>query len=153
MYYSYTEFLGDLKILARKVEEDIGVPDAIVCIARGGMVMSHMLCLAWNLRSIYTLSAFSYSDKNVQSSLIIENMPDIKPDHKKILVVDEIVDSGKSLEEILQKLRVRNPQVSFYSAVIFQKLNAKIFADFYVKDPSLEWIDFFWEVDMLEQRS
>ncbi|MDO7252430.1 phosphoribosyltransferase [Helicobacter cappadocius] len=153
MYYSYADFLEDLKALRTKVEKNIGIPDAIVCIARGGMVMSHMLSLAWNLRSIYTLNAISYSDQNVQSSLIIENMPNIKPEHKKILVVDEIVDSGKSLEEILQKLRSGNPQAEFYSAVIFQRTNAKIFADFYVKPPSLEWIDFFWEVDMLEKRS
>lgn len=153
MYYSYSEFLGDLKHLRSKVEENIGVPDAIVCIARGGMVMSHMLSLAWNLRSVYTLNAISYSDENVQSSLIIENMPNIKPEHKKILVVDEIVDSGRSLEEILQKLKCANPWASFYSGVIFQRPNAQIFADFYVKPPSLEWIDFFWEVDMLEKHS
>lgn len=152
MYYSYNDFLGDLKELRAKIEEKISVPDAIVCIARGGMVMSHMLALAWNLRAVYTLNAISYSDCNVQSSLIIENMPHIRGEYQKILVVDEIVDSGKSLEVIMQKFRSAHPEKSFYSAVIFQKPTAKVYADFYLKH-AVEWIDFFWGVDMLEKKS
>ncbi|PAF46374.1 nicotinate phosphoribosyltransferase [Helicobacter sp. 12S02634-8] len=152
MYYSYDDFLNDLKTLHKQVGERVGVPDAIVCIARGGMTMSHMLALAWNLRSVYTLNAISYSDANVQSSLIIENMPQIKYEHQRILVVDEIVDSGKSLETIMHKLRGSYPEKMFYSAVIFQKSSAKVRADFYLKSV-VEWIDFFWEVDMLEKKS
>ncbi|PAF52301.1 phosphoribosyltransferase family protein [Helicobacter sp. 13S00477-4] len=152
MYYSYGEFLNDLKDLQVMVEKKIGIPDGIVCIARGGMVMSHMLSLAWNLRSVYTINAISYSDTNVQSSLIIENMPNIKSQCEKILIIDEIVDSGRSLGEIVQKLTLSYPNQKFFSAVIFQKLTAEISADFYLKEPP-EWIDFFWEVDMLEGRS
>lgn len=152
MYYSYSEFLDDLKQLREKVEESIGIPDALICIARGGMIMGHMLSLAWNLRTIYTINVAFYSDNNVQSSLIIENMPDISFEHKTILVVNEIIDSGNSLEAIMYKLRGSNPQNQFYAAVIFQKLTAKMFADFYIKHP-YEWIDFFWEVDMLKRRS
>lgn len=149
MYYSYDEFLGDLKKMREKVEKEISVPDALICIARGGMIMGHMLSLAWNLRTVYTINIVSYSDEKVQSSLIIENMPDISSHHKTILVIDEIIDSGNSLEAIMNKLRGSNPQIQFYSAVIFQKLTAKMFADFYIRHP-LEWVDFFWEVDMLK---
>ncbi|PAF44826.1 phosphoribosyltransferase family protein [Helicobacter sp. 11S02596-1] len=152
MVYAYSDFLGDMKELRRQIEAKIGIPDAIVCILRGGMTMSHMLALAWNLRAVYALNAISYSDANVQSSLIIENMPAIKDEHQKILIVDEIVDSGETLETIMQKFRSAYPQKSFYSSVIFQKPTAKVCADFYLKQPA-EWVDFFWEVDMLEKKS
>ncbi|PAF42948.1 phosphoribosyltransferase family protein [Helicobacter sp. 11S03491-1] len=152
MYYSYHEFLDDLKSLRAKIEEKIGIPDGIVCIARGGMVMSHMLSLAWNLRAVYTLNAISYNNCNVQHSLVIENIPSIKPEHQKILVIDEIIDSGNSLEIILQKLQFAYKEKSFWTGVIFQKPTAKVFADFFIKNPP-EWIDFFWEVDMLKENS
>lgn len=152
MYYSYDVFLKDLKNLKNKIELGMGgVPDAILCIARGGMVMSHMLSLAWNIRSVYALNAISYSDTKVQSSLIIENMPNIKDEHKNIVIIDEIIDSGNSLEVIINKLRCAYKDKNFYTGVIFQKLSAKCIADFYIKQPP-EWIDFFWEVDMLEDR-
>ena len=152
MYYSYEDFLTDLITLKSKVEAKIGVPDALVCIARGGMTMGHMLALAWNIRAVYSINAISYSDSKVQSSLIIENTPTIKPIYKKILLLDEIVDSGESLNAVLQKLQDVHPYANFMSAVIFQKSTAKIRADFYIKEPS-EWIDFFWEVDMLENQN
>lgn len=150
MYYSYQDFLQDLCILKERVEKGIGVPDALVCIARGGMTMSHMLGLVWNIRSVYCLNAISYTDKKIQTSLVLENLPVIKPSHKKILVVDEIVDSGKSLDAVIQKLRSQFPASLFYTATIFQKPDARIKADYCVKEPS-EWVDFFWEVDILEK--
>ncbi|CBG40399.1 phosphoribosyltransferase [Helicobacter mustelae] len=149
MYYSYQDFLKDLKELRNRVQHKIGIPDALVCIARGGMTMSHMLGLAWNIRAVYTLNAISYSDTNVQSSLIIENMPSIKKEHKKILILDEIVDSGESLSAVAQKLRLNFPEADFKTAVIFQKPGAKVHADFSLREPT-EWVNFFWEVDMLE---
>lgn len=150
MYYTYEDFLRDLKLLKQQVEDKIGIPDALVCIARGGMTMSHMLGLAWNIRAVYSLNAISYSDTKVQSSLILENMPCIKQEHKNILILDEIVDSGESLSVVLQKLRDNFDHANFSSAVIFQKSNAKIKADFFIREPE-EWVDFFWEIDMLER--
>lgn len=152
MYYSYDDFLKDLVLLQNKVEQDMGIPDALVCIARGGMTMTHMLGLAWNLRSVYSLNAISYSDNKVQSSLILENMPIIKPEHKKILVLDEIIDSGNSLSVVMQKLRANFSESSFSTAVIFQKPSAKVIADYYIREAG-EWIDFFWEVDMLRDNA
>lgn len=150
MYYAYEEFIKDLKVLKNKVEEGMGVPDAIVCIARGGMTMSHLLGHAWNLTSIYSINVMSYSDKKVKSSLIMENMPAIKQEHKKILVIDEIVDSGESLSVVMEKLRANFAHAEFKSGVIFQKSSAKFKADFFIREPKA-WVDFFWEVAMLEE--
>lgn len=152
MYYSYEEFLKDLTLLKDKVEKQMGIPDALVCIARGGMTMSHMLGLIWNIRAVYSLNAISYSDQKVQSSLILENMPVIKKEHKKILILDEIIDSGNSLSVVIEKLRSSFPESDFSTAVIFQKPSAKIVADYFVREAG-EWIDFFWEVDMLNRAS
>lgn len=152
MYYAYDDFLNDLKTLKKQIEQSIGIPDALICIARGGMTITHMLSLAWNIRAVYSLNAISYNDCKVQSSLILENMPSIKQEHKNILVLDEIVDSGESLNVVLQKLKSGFPGVRFSSAVIFQKHNAKVKADFFIREPA-EWIDFFWEVDVLESEN
>lgn len=145
-YYSYEEFLKDAKLLFKKADSHIGKPDAILAIARGGLSLAHFLSLRWDLREVYSLNAISY-DGNKQKELIIKNIPKIDSSFKKILIVDEIVDSGKSLKKIIEMLQEQNPQIAFYTAVIFQKENAQIKANFWIREP-LDWIDFFWERDM-----
>lgn len=145
-YYPYEEFLGDARELYQKIDEKIGKPDAIIAIARGGLTIAHMLSLRWDLREVYTLNAISYHN-GTQGELIIKNIPQIPSNFKNILIVDEIVDSGKSLKEIVQTLSNLNPNHNFYTCAIFQKSTAQIQADFFIKAPE-DWIDFFWERDM-----
>ncbi len=150
MYYSYNDFLGDIKLLQSKVQASIGTPKALLHIIRGGMTMSHMLALSWNIREVYGVNAISYSDKK-QDNLIIKNIPKIQDDINEILILDEIIDSGKTLYALIQKLQAIYPDKRFFSAVIFQKRNTMIKADFFVREAT-EWIDFFWEVDMLSSK-
>ena len=150
VYYPYNDFLCDMKILSGLIEADFGVPQALVCIARGGMCMSHFLSLKWNLRaeSIYTINATSYTDRKSSTSLTLGAIPLIK--ENRVLIIDEIVDSGRSLSAVMQSLQEAYPQNSkeFRSAVIFQRPDASVRADFFVRE-NVDWIDFFWEVDML----
>lgn len=145
-YYPYEEFLQDAKELYNRVNSKIGKPDAIIAIARGGLTIAHMLSLRWDLREVYTLITISYHD-GTQGELIIKNIPSIPANFKNILIVDEIVDSGKSLKEILNTLCNLNPNHNFYTCAIFQKSTALLQADFYIREPE-DWIDFFWERDM-----
>lgn len=148
MYYDYQTFVGDLKVLKSKIEQRVGIPHALVGITRGGMTMTHFLSLAWNIRAVYGINAISYSDKKVQSDIIIENVPFFKKEERNILIIDEIVDSGKSLQTVLEKLKDKFREHTFYTCTIFQKQSAIIEADFFLREPN-EWIDFFWEVDIL----
>ncbi len=79
-------------------------------------------------------------------SVKIFNFPDLKGS-RVILVVDDIVDSGDTLIQILEKLKGRYPNLDIYTASIFYKESAKIKPDFFVKEAK-EWIDFFWSVDL-----
>ncbi|GAA7265042.1 phosphoribosyltransferase [Helicobacter pylori] len=147
-YYSYEEFLQDLKDLYNKIDNEIGKPDAIIAISRGGLTMAHLLSLRWDLREVYTLNAISYQGDK-QGDLIIKNIPSIPEGFDKVLIVDEIVDSGKSLIKIVDMLKSLNPCINFYTCAIFQKSTAIFQADFFLKEP-MDWIDFFWEKDMFE---
>lgn len=147
-YYSYDEFLEDLKDLYNKIDSKIGKPDAIIAIARGGLTMAHLLSLRWDLREVYTLNAISYQGEK-QGELIVKNIPSIPEGFSKVLIVDEIVDSGKSLIKIVEILKELNPKVDFFTSAIFQKSSAIFQADFSLREPE-SWIDFFWEKDMFE---
>lgn len=145
-YYSYENFLKDTQTLFTQINQNLGKPDAIIAIARGGLTLAHFLSLRWDLREVYTLNAISYNGDK-QGELLIKNIPSIPQEFRNVLVVDEIVDSGKSLKKILEILTSQNPQIKFSTATLFQKPAANFQADFFIQEPS-SWIDFFWEKDM-----
>ena len=66
---------------------------------------------------------------------------------KKVVLIDDIVDSGESMVEILKILKNKFPKCEFKIATIFYKKTALIQADFTIREAT-EWIEFFWEVDL-----
>jgi xanthine phosphoribosyltransferase len=142
-YYPYEEFKEDLNVLISKIDQPF---DAILGIARGGLAMAQMLGEYYDLREVYAINTIGYDDTEKQESVEVFNIPDLKSS-KQVLIVDDIVDSGDTLLEILKVLNEKYPSVTFFTASIFYKKTAKIAPAWYVKEPK-EWIDFFWSVDL-----
>ena len=142
-YYPYTEFREDLKTLTQKIDQDF---DAIVAIARGGLSMALMLGEHYDLREVYAVNTIGYEGTQKLDEVRVFNIPDLK-DAKKVLIVDDIVDSGDTLVEVLKVLESQYVHTSFYSASIFYKPTAIIEPTWWVKEAT-EWIEFFWSEDL-----
>jgi len=143
IYYPYTEYKDDLKILINKIDQDF---DAILGIARGGLNMAQMLGEYYDLREVYAINTIGYEDTQKLQSVEVFNIPDLKS-AKQVLIVDDIVDSGDTLEEVLKVLKGKYPYVTFLTASLFYKKTAKIAPTWYVKEPK-GWIEFFWSEDL-----
>jgi len=143
IYYPYQEFKEDLKTLTEKIDQPF---DAILGIARGGLSMAQMLGEYYNLREVYAINTIGYDDTEKKDSVEVFNIPNLQS-AKLVLIVDDIVDSGDTLIEILNVLNEEYPHVTFLTASLFYKKTAKIAPTWYVKEPK-EWIDFFWSVDL-----
>ncbi|MEF3191673.1 MAG: phosphoribosyltransferase [Campylobacterales bacterium] len=145
-YYSYPEFLRDMKLLVAKMADFR--PDAIVAVARGGLTIAQMLCEYYDIRQFYAINSTLYDGVKRLDSVHLANIPTID-NAKDVLVVDEIVDSGKSLATVIEALSSAHPWINFKSAALFQKSTASFCADYYLHDPGDVWVEFFWEVDLL----
>ena len=143
IYYPYKKFKEDLKTLTQKIDQPF---DAILGIARGGLSMAQMLGEYYDLREVYAINTIGYEDTQKKESVEVFNIPDLKS-AKQVLIVDDIVDSGDTLVEILKVLERQYPSVTFLSASLFYKKTAKITPTWYVKEPK-GWINFFWSVDL-----
>ena len=143
IYYPYQEFKQDLKILTQKIDQPF---DAILGIARGGLSMAQMLGEYYAMREVYAINTIGYEDTQKKESVEVFNVPDLKS-AKQVLVVDDIVDSGDTLVEVLAVLNAKYPQVTFLTATIFYKTTASVKPTWYVKEPQ-GWIEFFWSEDM-----
>ena len=143
IYYPYEEFKDDLKLLTEKIDQSF---DAILGIARGGLSMAQILGEYYDLREVYSINTIGYEDTHKNERVEIFNIPQLKSS-TKVLIVDDIVDSGDTLVAVLAVLQLKYPSVTFVTASIFYKKTAKITPTCYVKEPK-GWIDFFWSVDL-----
>ncbi len=142
-YYSYEEFLKDVKELSLQLR--VYKPDTLLAVARGGLTLGHFIAQALDTRRLFSLNSIHYEKDRVLDTIEIFNIPDLN-DAKRVVIIDDIVDSGVTLNEILKKLKQIYPNCEFKLATIFYKPTALIEADFKVKEAT-QWIDFFWEVD------
>ena len=147
IYYPYQEFKQDLKTLTEKIDQPF---DTILGIARGGLSMAQMLGEYYDLREVYAINTIGYEDTQKLQSVEVFNIPDLKS-AKQVLIVDDIVDSGDTLVEVLNVLNKQYPTVTFYTASIFYKKTACIEPTWYVKEPQ-GWVEFFWSMDLLTSK-
>lgn len=142
-YYGYDEFKVDINNLASKLQDEKF--EAILGVARGGLLLTQFLAIKLNLRDVFTINSILYDDTMKNEKSKVFNIPDLSG-YKKVLIADDIVDSGETLSNILEILEKSFPHIEFKIASLFYKKTALITPDFMEKEATA-WIDFFWEVD------
>ncbi len=142
-YYDYNEFLSDLKKLVAMIDWEF---DTIVPIARGGLSMAHLMGEHYDIRDVYAINTIGYEDDKKLEHTKLFNIPDLSH-RKRVLIVDDISDTGDTLVLVTQELGERYPGVEFRTATIYYKESSLFKPDWYVREAK-EWIDFFWTVDL-----
>ncbi len=143
-YYSYNEFLQDVNLLTQQCKPY--ECDVILGISRGGLTISHFMGEALNIRNVFTINSIHYDGVRKLDTFNIFNIPNLI-NASKVLIVDDIVDSGETMVEVLKILKEKFPMCEFKLASLFYKKTALLQPDFSVKEAP-HWIDFFWEADL-----
>lgn len=144
--YDYDQFKNDIPKLGALCESF--KPDTIIGIARGGMTLAHALSMVLDVRNLRSIRCESYDEATQRSTLTISGESTFS-NSKQILIVDDIVDSGQTLQSLLPFLQNSNPHALFKTASLFTKPTALIQPDFSLHEAT-DWIDFFWERDFLK---
>ena len=143
IFYSYDEFAVDVKKMAKDIKDEFD-PEVILAVARGGLTLGHSLAVALENRNLFTLNSIHYEDTNKLDTINIFNVPDISA-YKKILLVDDIIDSGESMVEIKRELLKRYQNLEIKIATVFYKEKALLLPEFKVKEAH-DWVEFFWDI-------
>lgn len=146
LYYSYDEFKEDTKSLIGAIRPFN--PDAVIAVARGGMMLGQLMGYGLDLRNVQSIQVEAYDGEERREEATILGSCDLKG-AERVVIVDDIVDSGMTLQALLETLRTAYPEVTFKSASLFYKPSASVQPDFTVKEAK-EWINFFWETDFAE---
>ncbi|APW66105.1 MULTISPECIES: phosphoribosyltransferase [Arcobacteraceae] len=144
LYYSYDLFKEDTQKLVNSCRDY--EPDVLLAVARGGLTLAHLMAQAMDMRNLYSLNSVHYEGDLKLDTFNIFNIPDVSH-AKRVLIIDDIVDSGETMEQILKILKEKFPNVEFKLATLFYKKTAVLQPDYTVREAT-QWIDFFWEVDV-----
>lgn len=148
LYYSPDLFLEDVKVLLSQLKTEKF--DAILGLARGGLVLGTILANNMEIQEYHTIQLKSYHGLMQQKmELLCEPRWELLL-NKKILVVDDLIDNGTSIQYI-QDLLKRN-QITDYKIVVLidKKKNPNVKPDFCARIAK-EWIVFFWERGYLNE--
>ena len=140
---TWKEFHQDVFALAKKVEESQQKFDRIVCIDRGGAVVARFLSDFLNLKiSGLVMVAYKEIGKSSQPKIVENLVADIKDE--KILLVDEIIDSGSSFEVAIEYLKKLQPR-EIKTLAPYIKPISRFKPDFWQVETS-KWVVFPYEV-------
>ena len=141
-FYSFSEFNEDVKkIVSYFKNKQI---EAIVTLSRGGMSLAQFIAYRLSVRDVFCIRAISYEENKQLDEVKILDLPNLDG-FSNILIVDDIIDSGKTIKKLLDLLK-QNYDKNYYIASIYYKKSAIIKPDFFCKIAT-EWIEFFWERD------
>ena len=143
IFYSHNHFKADISMLAHDII-DRGLPDVIVGIARGGLVAATYLSHALDVPMVP--ASWSTRDGRTNKNIPYDH---IKSFGSRILVVDDIIDSGLTLQQILDDFAKNAPTLKVSCATLWQNTDAPIVAEYYMNEISRanddSWIVFDWE--------
>ena len=145
---SWEQLHRDAKALAWRLDGagpgDGGAWRAVVAIARGGMTPACVIARELDVRHVDTLAIRSYAhQKQGEVEGLSSPDPAVLGAGEGVLVIDDLVDTGKTLEEARRLL----PQAHF--ACVYAKPQGKPLVDSFVTEVSQDtWIYFPWDLQL-----
>ncbi len=144
-HVSWDQIHRDSRALAWRLDKqgpDNGAWRAVVAITRGGMAPAMIVARELDIRVVDTISVKSYSHQSQAAAHVIKAPQEsIMGDGTGILIVDDLVDTGRTLE------LVRNLYPKAHFATVYAKPSGRPMVDTYITEVSQDtWIFFPWDM-------
>jgi len=143
-YISWHSLYLALVEIASRIRNDNYVPDIIVGILKGGIIPARILSDLLSVDVIGFIGVRFYRRVGVRESrpeLTLPPMPSVRG--KKVLVADDVIETGRTLQLVLDELS-RYGASEIRSATVYVKKRSPVFPDYYYKVTD-KWVVFPWE--------
>jgi len=144
-HVSWDQLHRDARALAWRLDEKApnnGQWRAVVAVTRGGMVPAMIVARELDIRIVDTISVKSYNQQDQSEPDIIKKTnQELIGTGKGVLVVDDLVDTGKTIEYVRKTI----PDAHF--ATLYAKPIATSSVDTFITEVSQDtWIFFPWDM-------
>lgn len=143
---TWDQFHRDSRALAWRLAGQ-GPFEAVIAIARGGLVPATIVARELNIRTIESVAVKSYDHQSQGEVKVLKAISsDIVERAKsggKMLIVDDLVDTGATARA------VRNMLPGAHFATVYAKPQGRDLVDTFITEVSQDtWIFFPWDMDM-----
>jgi xanthine phosphoribosyltransferase len=143
---TWDQFHRDSRALAWRLNGE-GPFEAVVAIARGGLVPAAIVARELNIRKVESVAIKSYDHQNQGGIRVLKPMAqeilDIAKTGGKVLIVDDLVDTGATARVVRDML----PGAHF--ATVYAKPKGREMVDTFITEVSQDtWIFFPWDLDV-----
>ena len=149
--YTFTDFRDGIQNIAKQIKESGFAPDYLVGIVRGGSVPA--VYLSHKLKIPVVMVAWNTRDNTEFGTDSVTWIPEDLLAGKRVIIVDDIVDGGQTIKELLEdwqkSVLAPVPHENVRIAAMWYNTAQDVAVDFYHKtidrDSDSRWIVFDWE--------
>ncbi len=144
-HVSWDQIHRDSRALAWRLDgrgPDDGAWKAVVAITRGGMAPAMIVARELDIRMVDTISVKSYQHQSQSEPKVIKSPDmDVVGDGTGVLVIDDLVDTGRTLEAV--KTIMPNAHI----ATVYAKPLGRPMVETFITEVSQDtWIFFPWDM-------
>ena len=123
IYYSYESITDLIKDNIKKIRDFN--PDYIIAIGGGGLIPARII-RNYIKNHIYVVTLSSYDNEDQKDNIEVIQWIDLKLKDKKVLIIDEIDDTRKTLHYCIQRLKLVNNANNIGVFVLQNKIKSKV---------------------------
>ena len=132
------------KIVARKIKESGYEPDLVIGVARGGLVPARIVCDVLLKKDLTCVKVEHWGIASTLGNAKIKYPLSVDVTGKKILVVDDVADTGDTYAVLVESLKEKNP-LEIKTAVLQYKTSSTFVPDYWGEmQEDWKWIIYPW---------
>ncbi|MCE4615388.1 MAG: hypothetical protein F7B60_07675 [Desulfurococcales archaeon] len=149
-YVAWKDIENYSRMIAGKVYNDGYRADAIIGIMRGGIVPARIIADYLGVRNLGTIEVMFYQRPGeTRHKPVIRQPLTLDISDKNVLIVDDVSDTGKSLQVALSAITLYGPS-QIKTAALYIKPWTTFIPDYYGTSAT-KWIVFPWEKNEVER--
>ncbi len=144
---SWEIFYDMARQLAHMIREDNYHPDIIIAIARGGYTPARILSDYLGVMDMTSFKVRHYTSQEKTTIARIEHPLAADVSGQKVLLVDDVSDTGDTFEVAIQHINDRANPAEVRTAVLHHKIVSKYKPDYYTREvKEWHWITYPWAI-------
>ncbi len=145
---TWVELHENIRDIAKKIKKDNYRPDIVIALSRGGFIPARVICDLMIIKDLLSVKVDHWGITATKDGKAHLRYPiDVDLTGKKVLIVDDITDTGESMaiaKEFVEKL---NPE-EIRTAAIFHIKTSKFIPNYYSEE--IDWIWVMWPWNYIE---
>ena len=144
---SWDDLGGGCRELAEAIHADDWIPDLVLGISRGGLLVAGALAYALGVKNTFTMNVEFYTgvDERLELPMLLPPVPDLVDfADTRVLIADDVADTGATLKTVHEFCSGKVAEVR--TAVLYEKPHSTIKCE-YVWRRTDRWITFPWSAE------